>query len=366
MRKVVSPSASGVGLLEGFYLMPDLVRASTMHEGSAVIFWSYPQQVCQQALMAESDLGCYVKYFMMRWRGISLGLIGIFSVFVAGGLAEWGVRALGWVSFPVYQADPVVGYWPSPSQSGAFQNRNRWYFNERSMGVAEAFLPDDRHDVLLVGDSIVLGGNSLDQSDKLGPRLTRLTGQRYWPLSAGSWSLLNELRHLKRNMDLVERTDALTFVLNSADFAQASSWSCESTHPRQRPASALMYVAKKYLLPGQGCSDAPAALRVQSGDWKLEWKALMADSRLAGKPVDVWLYPTRDESLHPDLLTSKLESVGAQLKVEGVHASMRIRSLARDSRWPRVTYVDAIHPDVQGFEVLSQVISAPEPVTLMP
>lgn len=281
-------------------------------------------------------------------------------------VTELAVRAGGLLSFPLYLADPYVGYWPAPGQSGSFLNRNRWFFNDRSMGVEEPFRPGPQRDVLLVGDSIVLGGNPLDQAQRLGPRLTKLTGHQHWPLSAGSWALLNEIHVLKRNMDIVERSDAIVFVLNSEDFGQASSWACDITHPREQPAVALVYLVRKYVMPGRQCASTPQALQVPVADWRVEWRELMSDSRLRGKQVDVWLYPTYEESRRPELLRARLESVATELRMQGLSANLGLRSLGRDSRWRNVTYSDPIHPDAAGVGVLSTIMAHPSPETLLP
>lgn len=294
------------------------------------------------------------------WRVIALTVLAVLLV------AEVAVRACGMLNFPLYQADSDVGYWLAPGQSGSFLNRNRWFFNERGMGVAEAFQPGQRRDVLLVGDSIVLGGNPLDQAGKLGPRLTQRTGEHYWPLSAGSWALLNELHALKRSMDVVEQSDAIVFVLNSADFDQASSWACDLTHPLERPRVGLIYLARKYLAIGPQCGNPPEELTVPKADWKVAWREFMSDDRVRGKPVNVWLYPTREESLNPDLLRARLESVGTQLRMEGLFGNLILRSVGRDSRWARAVYIDGIHPDAASVGILSEVMASPSPATLVP
>lgn len=294
----------------------------------------------------------------------------VLSALLVGALllaAEWMVRACGAVDFPLYQADADVGYWPAPGQSGNFLNKNRWFFNERSMGVAEAFRPGRRRDVLLIGDSIVLGGNPLDQAEKLGPRLTQRTGDQHWPLSAGSWALLNELHMLKRNMDVVEHSDAIVLVLNSADFDQPSSWACDITHPRERPRVALLYLARKYLGIGPQCAgEGPGDLKVPAADWKKAWREFMSDARLRGKPVTVWLYPTREESLNMGLLRERLESVGAQLRMEGLSDTLTVRSVGRDRRWAGATYIDGIHPNAASVGTLSEILASPGPESLVP
>lgn len=306
---------------------------------------------------------------MLGWRRRALraGAWVALALLVLLGASELAVRAFGALSFPLYRADPYVGYWPAPGQSGRFLNKNRWVFNERSMGVAEAFRPGPGRDVLLVGDSIVLGGNPLDQDEKLGPRLTRITGHRHWPLSAGSWALLNEVHFLKRNMDVVEKSDALVFVLNSEDFAQASSWACDITHPREHPRVAIAYLIRKYLIPERQClAGVPPELKVPAADWKEAWRELLSDARVRGKPVDVWLYPTREESLRPELMRTRLEAVAAQLRMQGLSDKLVLRSLGRDSRWMGMTYIDVIHPDAAGVGVLAEIMANPSLATLLP
>lgn len=96
----------------------------------------------------------------------------------------------------------------------------------RAMG-APAFAPNPARDVLLVGYSLVLGGNQFRAPERLGPSLQALM-QAYssdvnvWPIAPGSWALRNELAYLHLNPQ----------VPSSADFEAASSWCCELKHPR--------------------------------------------------------------------------------------------------------------------------------------
>jgi hypothetical protein len=85
-------------------------------------------------------------------------------------VAEGGVRAFGLVDFPLYEANAQIGYIPAANQEGSFLNKNAWQFNALHMG-APAFAPNPARDVLLVGDSLVYGGNAYRQSERLGPTL---------------------------------------------------------------------------------------------------------------------------------------------------------------------------------------------------
>ncbi|MFZ3026968.1 hypothetical protein, partial [Rhodoferax sp.] len=85
-------------------------------------------------------------------------------------VAEGAVRAFGLVGFPLYAANAQIGYIPAASQQGSFLNKNDWQFNALHMG-APAFKPDAARDVLLLGDSVVFGGNAYRQPERLGPAL---------------------------------------------------------------------------------------------------------------------------------------------------------------------------------------------------
>src|SRR4051812_6093297 len=105
----------------------------------------------------------------MRLRSFfGVGLVGLVAL---AGTAEIGTRVSGIADFPLYRADQSLGYVPAPNQRGAFLNRNGWVFNELSMGTDRPFDPDSVFNLLLVGDSIVNGGNPVRQSDRLGPAI---------------------------------------------------------------------------------------------------------------------------------------------------------------------------------------------------
>jgi hypothetical protein len=138
------------------------------------------------------------------------------------------VRLMGLGDFPLYEANNVIGYIPKASQQGTFMNTSDWVFNSLHMGTGE-FKPGPGRDVLLVGDSLVYGGNSYRQAER-----------QVWPIGAGSWSMHNELTWLMQHLDVVRQVDNVVFVPNSSDLEDSgSSWRCESTHPTHAPVSVL-------------------------------------------------------------------------------------------------------------------------------
>lgn len=290
----------------------------------------------------------------MSKKRVVLFLFGVTALFVG---SECTVRLMGLVDFPIYTADAEIGYQLAPSQSGSFLNKNDWFFNEKSMGVQQRFEPKINKDVLLVGDSIVLGGNPLSQEKKLGPRLTQKTGRMFWPVAAGSWSMRNELAYLARNPDVVRGVSNIYFVVNSEDFDQASSWACDLTHPRARPFFALIYLFKKYVVKPVDCGVTPPELQVARGDWRKELRGFMGSALAKDKSVTFWLYPNQQEAVDVGLLEARLEVREKEiLKLLEGH-NVRVFSLARDPRWREVDYVDVIHPGARGIEVMADVMS---------
>jgi hypothetical protein len=65
--------------------------------------------------------------------------------------------------------------------------------------------------LVLVGNSIVLGGNRSKHEEKLGALLEKELTGRYivWPVAAGGWSNVNEMAYLDRNADVLQNADAV-------------------------------------------------------------------------------------------------------------------------------------------------------------
>ncbi|WP_024298405.1 hypothetical protein [Methylomicrobium lacus] len=227
----------------------------------------------------------------------------IISSFILFLSAEVSVRLLGLIDFPIYDANPIIGYIPAANQHGRFLNKNYWQFNSWHMGAPD-FLTNSKPDVLLVGDSIVLGGNMLAQEDRLGPQLQKIIDQNVWPISAGSWALQNELTYLHTNPDVVSQIESIVFVLNSADFAEASSWRCDFTHPRQKPKFALWYLFNKYIYALDKCGEVPEMLQVPPGNLSVELAEFLKATRL--DPVFI-IYPNKAEEIDPELRKKTFE-----------------------------------------------------------
>lgn len=258
-------------------------------------------------------------------------------------LLEFGLRAVGAGGFSTYDANDVIGYIPSANQSGRFMGRP-WAFNERHMGVAQAFAPSPTRDVVLMGDSIVYGGNPYRQADKLGPVLESLSpGSEVWPIAAGSWALRNELTYLRTNPDVAAGADTFVFVLNSGDLAAPSVWVTDTTHPRKRPLWLTGYIIQRKLLPRERRAEPS-----DPGPPIAEWAAFR---RATQAPVLIVLYPDLPETGAEGARFRAFEQ-RARNALSG--PGVQIVSLLDAPGWGPQFYRDGIHATPEGLRFVAE------------
>ncbi|KJC49473.1 hypothetical protein UP09_07175 [Bradyrhizobium sp. LTSP885] len=251
------------------------------------------------------------------------------------------IRQFGLLEFPLYSNSKELGYLLAPNQHGSYLNRNDWAFNDLSMGVAKLYDPSkSARNILLVGDSIVLGGNLIPQDQRLGPLLNRECPD-VWPASAGSWALLNELRYLRIHDRLLSDINRVVLILNSGDFGSASVWSSELTHPTHRPISGLWYLTSKYFFHEDNTKS-----KSTDDDWATELRNMR--STYSG-PLTIVLYPDRAEIQSDTLRKSNLEAYAPKLQ----SYRTTVLSLAENPHWSRDFYRDDIHPTIDGLKELS-------------
>ncbi len=281
----------------------------------------------------------------------------VITLIAIAATTELAVLATGITDFPLYDANSEIGYIPRPSQAGSFLHKNSWEFNSLSMGASE-FNPSDKVDTLLIGDSVVLGGNPYRQADRLGPTLQKESKNTVWPISAGSWALRNELIYLRNHPEVMRDIDNFIFVLNSEDFGKASSWACETTHPRTYPVSAAYYAFQKYIYNIKKCNKTQPELKVNDGNWQAELNEFFANPNVKDKPISFFLYPKKTEASLKDLAASALEIHTPNL-MQNNSGNIRVFSVARDPRWSTTHYRDDIHPTIDGTKVLAAIINSP-------
>jgi hypothetical protein len=265
-------------------------------------------------------------------------------------LGEGLVQLSGAVDIPVYEANNQIGYIPAPLQSGSFLHIHDYRFNELSMG-AGPFNPDPkRFNVLLVGDSLVLGGNPLSEPERLGPQLEELTGWQVWPISAGSWALQNELTYIRQHQNILEKMDAVIILSNSSDFDEPSSWASGLTHPRRHPFPGLLFMLEKYVF-GEPPQPVPTDLKVAKRDWRVDLRHF---SETFNKPIYLFLYPGLDEMQDKSLLEKRLN-----VRIPELHANLEknagVLKVADHPQWVVANYRDGVHPNGHGNAVLAKI-----------
>lgn len=280
-------------------------------------------------------------------------LLACASAVVLGGLAsEVAARALHVGDFPVYDRLDGVSYILKPKQSGSFLSRYDYAVNSDRMGVAEEF-PADGTGILLVGDSIVLGGNQIDQADRLGPLLADETGCNVWPLSAASWALTNQLNWLLANPRLL-KVGMIVIVSNDSDFAGQSRWVNEYDQPTKRPVSSALYAVSKYFQLG-ATSSVTGTEPADIGSWLPQLAELR--ERFAGRIVFVG-YPDTADVRRKHFDRFDIAKLPALLNAKSGGEVEYVELLANDG-WTVEQYRDDIHPSSAGNHRLASLLAKP-------
>lgn len=291
------------------------------------------------------------------------GLLLCVGFAVLWGAAELLIRRQGVVDFPLYDVDQEIGYIPRPNQKGMYLNRISWVVNEKNM-TAGMWSPGKRPDLLLIGDSVVWGGEEYRHEEKLGPQFqAQLPNWSVWSVGASSWSIWNEIAYLQRNPEVVETTDLILWVLNSGDFGARALFVTDANTPRNRPWSATLYAIRKYVFPPAfkrwvreeirhllpASDSATADPEVSLARLKKFLGELGAD----GKKVLILLYPGRSELAQKEGAFEEFLQTLREIQSPGLEV-LDGRSL---QSWGEDDYRDGIHPTVAGNQKLAGLLA---------
>ncbi len=191
-----------------------------------------------------------------HWRSRRSWMLGLLLVLLA--VVELGLRVGFGLGNPVLlQADAYTGYRFQPNQRVVRFGKHISYnqFSQRSQPIALSKPPSVLR-LLMVGDSVLNGGNPTDQAEtitELFQTLLQSTGQPAEVLnaSAGSWGIGNQLGYL-RQFGIFD-SDAVVLQIGSHDLYQPTSTSEKLGHdpnfPDRRPWLATQELWVRYLLP---------------------------------------------------------------------------------------------------------------------
>jgi len=261
-------------------------------------------------------------------------------------LAEVAVRILGIANVPIREANNVNGYIPLASQSGRFL-LNDWSINSMRM-ISSTEFTTQNNEVLLVGDSVIFGGNPLSQQQRVGAQLdTLLSNSTSYAIADGRWSFKNGLNYIEQNLEEIKGTETIIFVLNSDDFNAPSSWRCMSDHPTEKPYSHLLFSIRKYFSPI--CeNETPSHLVVP--DYEYIDKFRLIKSALSETRFIVFLYQNKSEFSASITLRSLLDSQVLQ------YAEV-FELVDYADMWDLNYYSDSIHPNADGAAALARILN---------
>jgi hypothetical protein len=269
-------------------------------------------------------------------------LAALAAVGLVAGAAEVAARVSGAVDFPIFSVSARAGYYPAPNQHGRFLNSNTWVFNDHSLGNMQPYSPAP-NDVLIVGDSVVYGGNPIDHADKLAILLENFSGRRVWSLAAGGWALENQLQMLKRDPGLLN-IKTIIFVKNSGDFGDMNVWKDAITYPLDNPSCAICYLFDKYIFRSADVVDSP-----RSPAATLRWQASLREFLASYKGTLIWvLYPKAAEIGH---LAPEFNDI-----MPLIENRAKIIQIGAVSNWSRTYYRDSIHPNLHGNAEIARAI----------
>jgi len=305
--------------------------------------------------------------------------IGLASV-VAVEIFARNVLGLG--DPPLSMSHPTVEYMFRPDRTHE-RFGNTVKYNAYSMR-SDAFPPaeptSDEIRILLLGDSVINGGNLTDQSELASERLKRALAEQLdrpvlvGNVSAGSWGPGN----LKAYVDLYGLFDAdlVVLVLSSHDANDVRQFKRVVGHhpgfPAETPSSALEEGLTRYLpryLPAipwsdkddESGSDAGADRADDVEGWRANWEppdsALPALRDLIEKvqaekiPLLLVQNPSRKET-NGDWREGhrQIKQVAEELQIPILQTRSGFRSAMEEGRNP---YRDNLHPNALGQKVLA-------------
>jgi len=283
----------------------------------------------------------------------SLAVVVAISIIAYFGL-EVALRIGGLGSFPVYVQDPVVGYYLVPNQHGLFLQKNHWFVNSDGFANDRNFT-DSHPSSLLVGDSIVYGGDPVDYDCRVGTLAGEFSKQATWVAAAGGWNLLNELAFLEQHQRILRKVDRLIFVLNNGDFDAAGQWTGEFSFPTRHPLFLIPYLARRYLLPHP--AELPPVAIAATGHgrtWQPEFDRLVDAYPFR---ITVILYPDRTDYADKALWERHTAEIR---RYAGARKDIRVIDLRDRKSWRRSYYRDEIHPTCAGNHALAEIVAAEE------
>jgi GDSL-like Lipase/Acylhydrolase family len=263
---------------------------------------------------------------------------------------------------PLATSDPNVEYLPVASRT-FHRFGNTIHINAYHMRAPE-FPPSrtgvNEYRILLIGDSIIYGGNRLDQSQIIGEQLTTKLAQRInrpvivGSAAASSWGPRNMLAYLERFGVFDAQVAILTLSahnLNERPYLQDDTGPYPKTTPWSVTHEILRYVWQHLLYADQ--RSAPASTKsLKAIDCVRMIVVFLRDHGV--EPV-ILIHPARDGlSPYPSGNLAVIDDLARSMKVNTIYLADVFRSAINSNEDP---YIDGIHPSVSGAALIASRLS---------
>lgn len=266
---------------------------------------------------------------------------------------EISIRYMGVVSFPLYTIDSKKHYYLNPDQSGTFLNKNKWFVNSNGFNNKEQ-IDTSKPYIMLVGDSVVYGGNPVDYNDRIGYQLDSILDKNVYIGAVGGWSLYNEIEFINKNIDIANRSDFIVIQYDNGDLDDYAKSVGGLVHPTQKPYLATYFLLEKYVYPKIFKSSKESELppipeEVKSnGNWKNE---LLAVSNNTGKKILFVLYPDQKAFSNLELWNKQTKDI--RNFISKYPNQFDYIDIAETKGWSLNLYRDGIHPNVEGNKLIA-------------
>jgi hypothetical protein len=259
------------------------------------------------------------------------------------------LRRVGLGSFPVYEPSPSGFYRVRPGQAGRFR-RTTWRYDANGMRNDE-IPPSFADTTLLIGDSIVDGGIRIDQHETLAKVAAGLSGERFYTVACHGWALGNSLPAL-RALPGWRAAKRLVFVVNTGDLDVPVELGDEFNHPTRRPFWLMLWLARRHVYrhfvtrrhaKAQAAGSLPARLA----------PAMRANNLAAFRQL-VADYPGSVVLVRYAMLGEDARTEGYFEQLASLDPRIRILEAADAPGWSDDCYIDHIHPNTRGIQILAR------------
>lgn len=273
-----------------------------------------------------------------------IGPLLAIGLLVGLGCAELVLRALGRRDHPLFRADARYEYLMRPDQDVRY---GRIHYVTNALGLRSPPLGAKRgRRVLIIGDSVINGGQQTTQDSLATEKAARRTGVEVINLSAGSWGTDNAMAWIRAH-GLLD-ADALLVVLSSHDAYDRMTFEPlvgrHPSYPAVRPQLALSAELAR-LVHRFSERRPPAGPRVFADGWR----ALRDTAIVRDLPLTVILHPELGE-----LAMRRYDERGARI-LDSL-AAWRVPVVPLLGRMDSAMYTDRIHLNDRGQAALADVL----------